>query len=277
MSGPCWKVWCIDYIYLVNHTNKLIKWVIIDSSDGVSPNLRKAITWCNVDSYGPLGANFGQLWSKFFIQNMHLKKWSAKWQPFCCDLNVRSGLWWAVYRYVINEKQNTGVVVRFGYIAMIVMASQSPATPHFVQQYGQAYIKGNIKDLRHWPFVTGHRIPLTPVGQWRGKCFHVITSHENKIRSDLVENQLQNWYLYMYMAISFKFGSTNDKSSSGGRKWKHIFDHQGGGQNLPKTQRKLLKWLFFRLTCIYIYTYTHTRYSNCSTHRITIFNPILNC
>ena len=54
-----------------------------------------------------------------------------------------------------------------------------PATRLFAQTFIQAQIKGNIKALRHWPFLgefTGHlRIPRTN-GQWRGKCFHSMTS-----------------------------------------------------------------------------------------------------
>ena len=49
----------------------------------------------------------------------------------------------------------------------------------FTQQFIQAEIKENIKAPRHWPLwgeFTGDRwIPHTK-GQWRGKCFHLMTS-----------------------------------------------------------------------------------------------------
>ena len=45
--------------------------------------------------------------------------------------------------------------------------------------FSQLQIKENIKAPRHWPLggeFTGHRwIPRTN-GQWRGKCFHTMTS-----------------------------------------------------------------------------------------------------
>ena len=49
-------------------------------------------------------------------------------------------------------------------------------------------IKENIKALRHWPLcgeLTGGRwIPRTN-GQWRGKCFHLMTSSCGMIRNSL--------------------------------------------------------------------------------------------
>ena len=56
---------------------------------------------------------------------------------------------------------------------------KSPASRLFTQLFIQAQIKENIKAPRHWIFLgefTGHRwIPRTK-GQWRGKCFHLMTS-----------------------------------------------------------------------------------------------------
>ena len=55
----------------------------------------------------------------------------------------------------------------------------SPASRLFTQSFIQLQIKENIKALRHWPLwgeFTGDRwIPHTK-GQWRGKCFHLMTS-----------------------------------------------------------------------------------------------------
>ena len=51
--------------------------------------------------------------------------------------------------------------------------------PGNCQPFIQAQIKENIKALHHWPLwgeFTGDRsIPHTK-GQWRGKCFHLMTS-----------------------------------------------------------------------------------------------------
>ena len=56
---------------------------------------------------------------------------------------------------------------------------KSPASRLFTQPFIQAQIKENIKTRRHWPLwgeFTGDRwIPHTR-GQWRGKCFHLMTS-----------------------------------------------------------------------------------------------------
>ena len=56
---------------------------------------------------------------------------------------------------------------------------KSPASRLFTQSFIQTQIKENIKATRHWPLCwefTGDRwIPCTK-GQWRGKCFHLMTS-----------------------------------------------------------------------------------------------------
>ena len=56
---------------------------------------------------------------------------------------------------------------------------KSPAPRLFTPPLIQAQIKEHIKAPRHWPLwgeFTGHRwIPHTK-GQWRGKCFHLMTS-----------------------------------------------------------------------------------------------------
>ena len=56
---------------------------------------------------------------------------------------------------------------------------KSPASRLFTQAFIQAQIKENIKAPPHWSLCgefTGNRwIPRTK-GQWRGKCFHLMTS-----------------------------------------------------------------------------------------------------
>ena len=56
---------------------------------------------------------------------------------------------------------------------------KSPALRLFAQPFIHEQIKENIKPQRHWPLCgefTGDRwIPHTK-GQWRGKCFHLMTS-----------------------------------------------------------------------------------------------------
>ena len=59
---------------------------------------------------------------------------------------------------------------------------RSPHSRLFTQSFIQAHIKENIKAPRHWPlwgeFTGGRQIPRTN-GQWRGKCFHLMTSSCN--------------------------------------------------------------------------------------------------
>ena len=56
---------------------------------------------------------------------------------------------------------------------------KSPFQWLFTKPFIQAQVKGNIKAPRYWPLCgefTGDRwIPRT-MGQWRGKCFHLMTS-----------------------------------------------------------------------------------------------------
>ena len=62
---------------------------------------------------------------------------------------------------------------------------KSPASRLFTQPFIRVQIKENIKAPRHWLLrgeFTGDRwIPRTK-GQWRGKCFHLMTSSCMEIR-----------------------------------------------------------------------------------------------
>ena len=66
-------------------------------------------------------------------------------------------------------------------VIMSAIASQITDVSIVVQPFVQAQIKGNIKVLGHWPLwgeSTGDRwIPFIK-GQWRRKCFHLMTSHQ---------------------------------------------------------------------------------------------------
>ena len=56
---------------------------------------------------------------------------------------------------------------------------KSPASPLFTKHFIQAPIKENIKAPRHWPLCgefTGDQWIPRSIGQWRGKCFHLMTS-----------------------------------------------------------------------------------------------------
>ena len=66
---------------------------IIVSDNGLSPGRRQAIirTSAGLLFIGTLGTNFREILIEIFIfsfKKMRLKVSSAKWQPFCLDLNV---------------------------------------------------------------------------------------------------------------------------------------------------------------------------------------------
>ena len=76
------------------------KLTIIDPDNGLSaPGRRQAIIWTNAGilSIGTLGTNLSKILIAlqiFSMKNIHLKMSSAKWFPFCLDLNVLSmGSW----------------------------------------------------------------------------------------------------------------------------------------------------------------------------------------
>ena len=65
----------------------------IGSDNGLSPDRRQAIIWTNTEILltGPIGTNFSEILLEFLIFSLkktRLKVSSAKWQPFCLDLNV---------------------------------------------------------------------------------------------------------------------------------------------------------------------------------------------
>ena len=69
------------------------KLFIIGSDNGLSPGRRQAIIWTNAGILliGPLGTNFNEILVEiitFSFKKMRLKVSSAKWRPFCLDLNV---------------------------------------------------------------------------------------------------------------------------------------------------------------------------------------------
>ena len=69
------------------------KLTIIGSDNGLSPERRQAIIWTNAGILliGPLRTNFSEILigiQTFSLKKISLKMSSAKWRPFCLDLNV---------------------------------------------------------------------------------------------------------------------------------------------------------------------------------------------
>ena len=91
------EMWCLDlnrphfwwHIGFLTHWGRV---TIIVSDNDLSPG-RQAIIWTNAGilSIRILGRNFSEILSAiraFSFNKMHLKTSSAKWSPFCLDLNV---------------------------------------------------------------------------------------------------------------------------------------------------------------------------------------------
>ena len=79
----------------------VIKLNILGSDNGLSPSWRQAIIWSNagVLSIGSLGTNFCEISihiNIFSFKKIHLIWSSAKWRPFCLDLNVLTGSTYAL-------------------------------------------------------------------------------------------------------------------------------------------------------------------------------------
>ena len=69
------------------------KLTIIGSDNGLSPGRRQAINWTNTGILliRPLGTNFNEMLIEiltFSFMKTRLKVSSAKWRPFCLDLNM---------------------------------------------------------------------------------------------------------------------------------------------------------------------------------------------
>ena len=65
----------------------------IGSDNGLSPERRQAIIWtkAGILLIGTLGTKFNEILIEihtFSFKNIHLKKSSGKWRPFCLGLNV---------------------------------------------------------------------------------------------------------------------------------------------------------------------------------------------
>ena len=79
------------------------KQTIIVSDNGSSPGRRQAIIWTNAGILliGPLGTNFSEILIEILIfpfKKIHLNMSSAKWRPFCLDLNALTDV--KIYRMI---------------------------------------------------------------------------------------------------------------------------------------------------------------------------------
>ena len=85
----------------------------IGSDNGLLPSGSQAIIWNNagINLIGQLGTNFSENLAKiytFSFKKMDFKMSSAKWQPFCFDLNMLTSSqsawsteYWDIHRYYI--------------------------------------------------------------------------------------------------------------------------------------------------------------------------------
>ena len=83
---------------MIRHWSRLThicvsKLAVIGSENGLAPGRRQTIIWTNdgILLIGQLGTNFSEILigiQTISFKKMHLKMSSAKWRPFCRDLNV---------------------------------------------------------------------------------------------------------------------------------------------------------------------------------------------
>ena len=100
--------------------------------------------------------------------------------------------YWIVMGMTMTRRWAAGIEQKTRYVTVTSWWARwrlkSPAPRMFAQPFVQAQIKENMKAPRHWPLwgeSTGNRwIPLTK-DQWRGKCFHLITSSSKRYISAL--------------------------------------------------------------------------------------------
>ena len=107
------------------------------------------------------------------------------WVNLTIFTNVLKQLCRAFYLIIVQTKISAMIELTL-YECCITMTSQwawwrhrSPASRLSTQPFIRAQIKENIKAPRHWPLCgefTGDRWILRTNGQWRGKCFHLMTS-----------------------------------------------------------------------------------------------------
>ena len=106
-------------------------------------------------------------WSYVFLALTHrcvLMNWAKmQWLIFCTVRHVKHC--WSYHHY--------------SDVTMGRWRLESPASRLLTQPFIQGQMKENIKAPRHWPLFgefTGDRwIPRTN-GQWRGKCYYLMTS-----------------------------------------------------------------------------------------------------
>ena len=96
----------VTHICVGNLTN-------IGSDNGLSPGRRQAIIWTNAGILliRTLGTNFSEILSRiltFSFKKMRLKVSSAKWRPFCLDLNVLKQLLYMSWR--MHQRTGTSLV-----------------------------------------------------------------------------------------------------------------------------------------------------------------------
>ena len=91
---------------------------IIGSDNGLSPGWRQAIIWNNAGLLliEPLGTYFSEISigiQTFSFKKMHLNMSSAKWCPFCLDLNVltNSALTDIITTWLVRDKNEIQYIV----------------------------------------------------------------------------------------------------------------------------------------------------------------------
>ena len=121
---------------------------IIGSDNGLSTGRRQAIIWTNAGILliEPLGTNFSEILigiQIFSFTKMRLKMPSAKWRPFCLDLNVLTA---------VIQLNRTAAVPGVVAVRCILMVVQCPwrmyHTLHTGEYWGHWFVNLGLYSLR---------------------------------------------------------------------------------------------------------------------------------
>ena len=165
------------------------KLTIIGSDNSLSPGRRQAIIWTNAGIllFGPLGTNFSEILIEiqaFSLKKIRLKMSSAKCGSFCLGLNVLTviaTLFLPLHRPIPRHPVEYVVGWLIHHCGVIMSARASQITGVSIIY---TTVCSDANQRKHQSSAalalcgefTGHRWIPRSKGQWRGKCFHLMTS-----------------------------------------------------------------------------------------------------
>ena len=162
---------------------------------------------------------------------------------------------------------------------------KSPASPLFTQPFIRAQIKENIKAPCHWPLCgefVGDRWISRTNGQWRGKCFHLMTSScQISNKQEIVAIVRSTWELHRQWCNT-EINCDHDDVI----KWKHFPRYWPSVREIHRSPMNCLhkgQWrgaLMFCLICTWINDWVNNRETgdlgrHLTRYDVTVMNVVL--